>query len=42
VTAVYDRHGYVQRSAALDWGALKLQAILDNKDAGKVLAFARV
>jgi integrase len=42
VTAVYDRHGYdPEKRAALDWWALKLQAILENKDAGKVLAFAR-
>lgn len=42
VTAVYDRHGYdPEKHAALDWWALKLQAILDTNDAGKVLAFAR-
>ena len=42
VTDVYDRHGYdPEKRAALDWWALKLQAILENKDAGKVLAFAR-
>ena len=42
VTAVYDRHGYdPEKRAALDWWALKLQAILENKDEGKVLAFAR-
>jgi integrase len=40
VTAVYDRHGYdPEKRAALDWWALKLQAILHNNDAGKVLAF---
>ena len=42
VTAVYDRHGYdPEKRAALDWWAVKLQAILEHKDAGKVLAFAR-
>ena len=42
VTAVYDRHGYdPEKRAALDWWALKLQAILENEGAGKVLAFAR-
>ena len=41
VTAVYDRHGYdAEKNSALDWWAVKLHAILDNKDASKVLPFA--
>ena len=41
VTAVYDRHGYdSEKRAALDWWALKLAAILDNKTA-TVLPFVK-
>ena len=40
ITAIYDRHGYdAEKRAALDWWALKLTAILDEKPA-KVLAFS--
>jgi integrase len=42
VTAIYDRHGYdAEKKAALDWWAVKLTAILEDTDAGKVLSFAR-
>ena len=42
ITAVYDRHSYdPEKRAALDWWDVKLQAILENKDSAKVLAFAR-
>ncbi|MBA3884290.1 MAG: tyrosine-type recombinase/integrase [Acidobacteria bacterium] len=41
ITAVYDRHSYdAEKRAALDWWALKLAAILDNRK-GTVLAFSR-
>jgi integrase len=41
VTAVYDRHSYdAEKRAALDWWALKLQAVLENK-ASTVLPFAK-
>jgi hypothetical protein len=42
VTAVYDRHSYdAEKKAALDWWAVKLTAILEDTDVGKVLPFAR-
>ncbi len=42
VTAVYDRHSYdAEKRAALDWWDVKVQAILDNRDGAKVLAFTR-
>ena len=42
VTAVYDRHSYdAEKKAALDWWAVKLTAILEDADVGKVLPFAR-
>jgi integrase len=42
VTAVYDRHSYdAEKKAALDWWSVKLTAILENTDAGRVLPFAR-
>lgn len=42
VTAVYDRHSYdAEKRAALDWWAIRLQAILEGKDAAKVLPFAK-
>jgi integrase len=41
VTAVYDRHSYdAEKRAALDWWALKLAAILEQRR-GTVLAFGR-
>lgn len=42
VTAVYDRHSYdAEKRAALDWWAVKLTAILENKPA-RVLPFTMV
>ena len=42
VTAVYDRHSYdAEKKAALDWWAVKLTAILEDTDVGKLLPFAR-
>jgi integrase len=42
VTAVYDRHSYdAEKKAALDWWAVKLAAILEDTDTGRVLPFAR-
>jgi integrase len=42
ITAVYDRHTYdPEKRAALDWWAVKLQAIIDNRVDRKVLAFGR-
>jgi integrase len=42
ITAVYDRHSYdAEKKAALNWWALKLAAILDNKSGVNVLAFGR-
>lgn len=40
ITSVYDRHSYdPEKAAALGWWDAKLTAILDAKDAGKVLPF---
>ena len=42
VTVVYDRHSYdAEKKAALDWCAVKLTAILEDTDVGKLLPFAR-
>ena len=41
VTAVYDRHSYdAEKLAALQWWDARLNAIIANTDAGKVLPFA--
>ncbi len=41
ITAVYDRHSYdAEKRAALDWWAVKLVAIIENRK-GTVLAFSR-
>jgi integrase len=42
VTAIYDRHSYdAEKQAALVWWDQKLTAILEKKDAGTVLPFAK-
>ena len=42
ITKVYDRHSYdPEKAAALTWWDAKLNAIVTNADAGKVLPFGR-
>jgi integrase len=42
VTKVYDRHSYdLEKQAALDWWAARLDRILKNQEAEKVLPFAQ-
>jgi integrase len=43
VTKTYDRHRYeAEKRAALDRWALRLQAVVDGKDDGKVVQLAKV
>jgi integrase len=42
ITAVYDRHSYdPEKRAALDWWAVKLMAIVEDREGGMVLPFAK-
>jgi integrase len=42
ITAVYDRHSYdPEKQAALEWWAVRLISIIENRDGAKVLPFAK-